>query len=186
MLYGYDRLHLGVAPALEQSLCCDIFVQLAFRLCMDSNPSLMLWQVLWRERRLLVTHFWHRLVGTAGAWFFWCASASAITAKASKAELLKGCTCVLACPSAPGVHVKHQSVVATFEHGVNQEGTSASVKDTGGHAAHAVTQGRVILREQAVPVGVHRHHRARRVHPDGPAVDAAQLFCRTGTSPTHC
>lgn len=86
MLYGYDRLHLGVAPALEQRLCYDIFVQLAFRLCMDSSPSLLLWQVLWRERRLLVTHFWHRLVGTAGAWFFWCASASAITAKATKAN----------------------------------------------------------------------------------------------------
>jgi len=106
--------------------------------------------------------------------------------KSYQGKLSKGCTRLLACKSAPSVHVMHQSVVATFKHGVNQEDTSASVKDTGRHAAHAVTQGRVILREQAVPVGVHRHHRARRVHPDGPAVDAAQLFCRTGTSPTHC
>ena len=29
-------------------------------------------QEVWRERRLLVAHFWHRLLGTAGAWFFWC------------------------------------------------------------------------------------------------------------------
>ena len=141
MLYAYDRLHLGVVPALEQSLCYDILVQLAFCLCMDSNPSLLLWQVLWRERRQLVTHFWHRLVGTAGAWFFWCASPSAITAQAIKAELYKGCTCMLACPSAPSVHVTHQCVVATwtFKHGVNLEGTPAGVKDTGGHAAHVVT-----------------------------------------------
>ncbi|KAK9821919.1 hypothetical protein WJX81_006266 [Elliptochloris bilobata] len=26
---------------------------------------------VWRERAALVTHFWHRLLGTAGAWFFW-------------------------------------------------------------------------------------------------------------------
>lgn len=29
-------------------------------------------QEVWRERRLLIAHFWHRLLGTAGAWFFWC------------------------------------------------------------------------------------------------------------------
>jgi hypothetical protein len=31
-------------------------------------------QAAWRERRLLVRHYWHRLLGTAGAWFLWCAA----------------------------------------------------------------------------------------------------------------
>lgn len=37
------------------------------------NGAAALLQEVWRERRLLVAHFWHRLLGTAGAWFFWCA-----------------------------------------------------------------------------------------------------------------
>lgn len=28
-----------------------------------------------RERAVLVAHFWHRLLGTAGSWFCWCGAA---------------------------------------------------------------------------------------------------------------
>jgi hypothetical protein len=122
-----------------------------------------------REQSVMWYHYWHRLVGTAGAWFFWCGP----RALCPSADALLFCRLQVVC---------HDKVRLPSGRGFGSLGTPCPECAVFVRARRCV-QGRVFLRQQAVPVHLHQHHRAGLVHPDWPALDAAELFCGAGACP---